>query len=278
MTNLNELVASLQETIRLLGDAKELTQQQVVDATEKAHKLFLEVQRLAHIASNEDLEAFLNRIVLILQQLHQVAQSAAPEVAKYLPAPQQILQQLNQAYSSHVEPMISELQSSLQSGERGNSNQLEQLTMVAGLGQEIFHCCTEMYKYNPQMNTTEKIYSVLGTVLMFAGLGMLVAGIINPVSVPLVASLTVVTLGCYLCKKSIDRHKSPEANNIHESLYRQSEQIDAISKKFNARNYPRQLLTFSPQATVAKEQDDEQKPEFNLLQSLKNGFKNLFNL
>ena len=281
MPDLKTLLAELEEDLRSLTAVAELSQQRLTEAAEDAHALLLEINKLAEAAKNEDLAEFLLKMTAMLNRLHQIAQENAPADAKNLPAPQQILQQLNAAYKTNLQPLIENLHKDLANNTGDNSLKIQQLGMVATLGSEVFRCCSAVNNNWDKMNSNQKIASTIGMVMMFTGLGMLVAATINPVSVPVLAAITVITLGCFLCKKAVEKRNTLEANIIRDSTDKQLEHTDTLSKIFGVNNYPRQFLTFVQPQTNVKVKAEEQtpatpKPTINLLDRFKASLKSFF--
>jgi hypothetical protein len=181
-----------------------------------------------------NLIAFMREISQILNTLKDVAQNV-PNLQNF-PAPKQILEQLSASYERHVVPMVQVLEK--------NKDKLEAGSAIAGLGAGVFNTCSKLYQYSDRMDTKEKICAVMGTVLMFAGIGMLIAATINPTTLPVVAGITVVYLGFYLCHRAIQRHENEQSKEIKNALNSVNQSINTVTAQFEVSNAVKDTLRF----------------------------------
>jgi len=278
MANINELIASLQESTANLADGTELSQRQLITGIEKAHKLLLELQKSAKAAKDKEQEEYLARMATILHQLHQVAQEAKPEAARNLSTPQQVFQSLNQAYQKNLVPMLQTLQAGIQQGitvAHGISNtvELERIGSIAGVSIEVFNCCTAVKANWSVMNREEKQASTLGMVLMFTGIGLMIAATVNPATGPVVAGIVVVAVGCKLCRWAVARHKNAEADKVRASTDQIQKLIPNIQKSFDVKATAGKSVQFAPEPKVKATANDN----VTLIDRLQAGFKGFFN-
>lgn len=181
------------------------------------------------------LAAFLLAIKGILSTISDIAHNTSD--LQGFPAPADILNQLTKAYEDNIVPMLDTLEKS--------ADKLDSATPVISLGVAVLGTCKEINKYRDKMDTNEKIYAVCGTVLMFAGLGMLIAATINPTTMPVIAAIAVVTLGVYMCQRSLERHKNLEARNINNSLNNLHSDIKNVSNSFKVSDAVIDAVKFS---------------------------------
>lgn len=270
--NLNASIATLQATISQLSASAELTQKQLESALTDSHRLLQAANESATAVEDRNLQGFLQSMSGLLEQLMQYAPATTPEELESMTPPDQFLERLTGSYQQYIMPMVEEAQRIASS-----DAELRQWGMMAGLGIQVFNSCSEVVKFRKEMNTREKVYAMGGTILMVAGLGLLIASMANPqVSIPVVACLTIIALGCYLCQKAVKRHKSKEAQKVQESLYKQSKCIQDTATVFDkAEQYPKNLLTFSKPATAGIDIPGE-KPEPSIGDKLMSGLRGLF--
>lgn len=271
MPNINVLLANLNETLRSISGPGDLTSPQIQDAVKKANDLIEAIKLQARAAQLKELEDFLNSIQQSLTQLYQVAQTDDPNKSRNLAQPTDILRNITEAFSKNIPPLILKMQHS------GPQSNIQKASMAASLCEEVFISCRDLNTYMPQMNTKEKVCAVLGTVLMFAGVGMLIAATVNPYTLPIIAAVAVITVGCYLAKKAVERHKNAQAQQINASLDKQLVQIDQISSAYGMEAKKREEIKFSAAQACSYQpptiQAVEHKP--NLMEKANNFFKNL---
>jgi hypothetical protein len=178
---------------------------------------------------------FLVSVQGILGSLKLIAANA-PELEGY-PKPGELLEKLTSSYDANITPMIQFLED--------NTQHIEQVGAIAGLGIAVFMSCRELNKYRDQMTTNEKIYAVVGTVLLFTGVAMLVAATVNPTTMPIVAAITILALGRFLCKRAVQKHQDEASKNLDNSLNVVHDNINKVSDKFSISKVVKDTLMFS---------------------------------
>jgi hypothetical protein len=283
MTTLNDALLALEALVLEVSSGAELSHERVLAITEKSHKLLEQINKAIHTAKLKDLEDYINNSILLAQQLHQVAQEKSPESSSRLINPRQIFQGLYQGYKRDIEPVIQKLEKDLDQTHKQHGKQIEQLSLIAGLCSEVFVCSTAVRANWDVMNKNEKVAAALGVVLMFAGIGLLIAAVANPVTVPIVAAVVVVTVGCYLCRWAVAKHKNEHAEQIRHSSGLIPQHLDKISDSFNVKSEVKPHVKFSkgPQPEMKAEEKEVEEPALNtqpnITRRLEAGFNAFFN-
>jgi len=256
--NLESLINSLAHAAEMadrvssnIARADELRRDLLVKAAEKSNLLLEEARKAAEAADDADLKKFLTSVTGIVGHLHQVAQEEAPADAENLSEPQAIFKQLTTSFRTHIQPMLDKIDP-----EGPNKKQIAMLGNVAGLATKTLAVGGKMIGYSDQMDTEERIQAVLGTVLMVAAVGILIAATVNPVTGPAViavtlAAFTLHAMGFHLAKKSIQRHvaaNEPDAEELDHELDETHDQSAAMANDYIADNRSRRTMRFAEPA------------------------------
>lgn len=185
--------------------------------------------------ASKKLITFLGSVQEILTTLKLVALHASDPAA--YPTPGELLEQLTNSYSININPMFDFLEA--------NAQHIEQVAVVAGLGIAVFSACREINKYRDKLDTNEKLYAVAGIVLLATGVAMLVAATVNPTTMPIVAAITVLALGRFLCKRATQKHKNEETKELDKSLHAVQDDINKTSNKFELGKATKAEVMFS---------------------------------
>lgn len=254
---LNELLKAAEMADRVsenISRANEMSRDLFTKATEKANILLAEATKAAEAAQDLDLRNFLRSVTDIAGHMYQVAQEAAPADAENLSEPQKIFQQLSASFKSYIDPMLKKIDP-----EGPNKKQIEMLGNIAVMSAKTMTVCGKMISYSDKMSTDEKMHAVLGTVLMVAAVGVLIAATVNPVSGPavfgvMIAAFTLHAMGYHLAKKSIAKHieNEPEAQEIDVELDAAHADAKNMSRDYVAENRSRREMGFSPTAAEEK--------------------------
>lgn len=255
-----DLIAFNKQVNELLEQIKVSTEQQNKQLSKnvaaKTKKQMDEAKIILHLTN------FLTQIQAITEILSNIAESLPN--AKGFPTPGELLQQLAVTYEKNVEPMLVEMSK--------DSQHIAKVSLIAGAATEVFSSCRNINKHRENMDTKEKLYAVLGAVLMFAGIGMMIAATVNPVTMPIIAAITVVTLGCFLCRRAMKRHQDNKKDELSKSLDRVDATIDAIGEKNKISKNKRHAIKFS--AAVACGVAAEPTPEIK--EKLRNELEEFF--
>jgi len=231
----------------LLVDATSLSEKKhLLAVIIKSHNLLAEMINIAK--QNKTLEYFLNNVSNALLELYQVAQSTEenPRYAK----PREILQQLATSYQESMVPMLTRLHNLSQ-----DSDNMLRITSIASLGNEVITCSSQLYQFSDKLDTTEKTHAMLGTVLMYAGIGLSITILSGyAVDIPLLTALTCIASGCALARVAMDHYKNlPEADLARTALSNIPSAIAKIDKDPQEHAYLQLILSSDVEAvTIAK--------------------------
>ena len=230
-----------------ISRANEMSRDLFTKATEKANILLEEATKAAEAAQDLDLRNFLRSVTGIVGHMYQVAQEVAPADTENLSEPQKIFQQLSASFKSYIDPMLKKIDP-----EGPNKKQIAMLGNIATMSAKTMTVCSKMISYSDKMNTDEKMYAVLGTVLMVAAVGILIAATVNPVTGPavfgvMIAAFTLHALGYHLGKKSIERHvaNEPQAKEIDKELDEVHADSSKMSRDYIAENRSRREMGYT---------------------------------
>jgi len=252
--NITQL-AELQRKILLLDSNSLGEKKTLLEVIVRSHNLLAEMISLAK--QNKTLEYFLNNISNALLELYQTAQSNGdnPRLAK----PREILQQLAIAYQESMVPMLTRLHNLSQ-----DSDNMLRITSIASLGNEIITCSSQLYQFSDNLDTNEKIHAMLGTVLMYAGIGLSITILSGyTADIKIFESLTCIALGCALARIAMNHYKDlPEADLARTALANIPAAIAKIDKDPQEQAHLHKILSGD---VVAKlEAVPETKPESEL--------------
>ncbi len=282
MDNLIKQLKEFETSIVNIYNAADLHWSELNLAIKRASELIAQIKLSSKTNKNLQLQTFMASILASLQMLQEFAiqsqANAVDSAAKpiltsnteaEMPGMKKIMQYLSKTYHDHLEPMIREIGNKKDSEHLGVS--LEQANMFATLGNNVLNCTNDIVMFRENMNRQEKICATLGVIMMFAGLGLLLAAMINPATAPIVVPLVIISLGCYLCRKSVQRHKlenNPAAVNIDKNLDKAAESVDKITTELKQVNPARKYLFFSEGPTSDS--------SFAFMDTIINRFKQLF--
>lgn len=220
----------------LLVDAESLSEKKhLFEVIIKSHALLAEMTNMAK--QNKTLEFFLNNISNALLELYQMTQ--ATEDNQRLTRSREILQQLATTYQESMVPMLTRLHNL--SPETDN---MLLITSIASLGNEIITCSSQLYQFSDKIDTIEKIYAMLGTILMYAGIALSITILSSyAVNIPILASLTCIALGCILARLAMNHYKDlPEADLARTALSNIPTAIEKIEKDPQDQEYLQNIL------------------------------------
>lgn len=165
----------------------------------RSHNLLNEMIIIAN--KNKNLEYFFNTISNALLELYTAAQpnqnNARPAQAR------EILQQLAITYQEALVPMLTRLHNLSQ-----DSANMLRITSIASLGNEIINCSSQLYQFIDTLDTNQKIYAMLGCILMYAGIGLAITTLSgNTTDTSIIDVLTCITLGLALSRIAMEHYK-----------------------------------------------------------------------
>jgi hypothetical protein len=271
MPNLNEIVASLEEFAQTLGRAAELTQEQMVNAAAKLHDLETYLTNISTQSKNEDLRKFFNGLGLMANKLHHFAQDNTENV-QYM---HNLFKEAEQSAEATLGPIFQNIKnkSAATASTAANHDMSELMLGLPALGVSVFNHTKEVYNNFPNMTRNEKIVATAGVLLMFTGLGMLIAATANPVTCPVIAGILVIGVGIALCKYAVKRHNEQQLAAKAADV---TQQLDSIEERYgHPKSLTKQTISFGS-SSAAKAEKQEAKPEAepSLLARLKNAFSN----
>jgi hypothetical protein len=233
--HINQL-AELQREILLLDATSLGEKKNLLEVIVKSHNLLAELISLAK--QNKTLEYFLNNIANALLELYQTAQSN--EDNPRLANPREILQQLATTYQEAMVPMLTRLHNLSQ-----DSDNMLRITSIASLGNEVITCSSQLYQFIDKLDTNEKIHAMLGTVLMYAGIGLAITTLSGyAVDNRILDALTCITLGCALARIAMDHYKDlPEADLARTAIANIPAAIAKIDKDPQEQDYLHKILS-----------------------------------
>jgi hypothetical protein len=242
MTTLPEInlqtkqLEELQREILLLDATSLGEKKNLLDVIVKSHNLLAEIITLAK--KNKNLEYFLNNISNALLELYHTVQSDEknPRQAK----PREILQQLATTYQESMVPMLTRLHNLSQ-----DSDDMLRITSIASLGNEIITCSSQLYQFSDNLDTHEKVHAMLGTLLMYAGIGLSITTLSGyAVDIQIFEALTCIALGCALARIAMDHYKDlPEADLARTALANIPAAIAKIDKDPQEQAYLHKILS-----------------------------------
>lgn len=220
----------LQREILLVNTASVGEKKYLVEIIRTSHDLVTEINNVAK--QNKALGRFLGTISGILLELYKVSQATqeTPHHAK----PREILQHLATTYQDSIVPILTRLHNLSQDTEN-----MLRITSLASLGNEIITCSAQLYQFSDKIDTNEKNYAVLGTVLMYAGIGLAITILARyATDMQVLQALTCIALGYALAKTAMDYYKDlPEADLARTALSHIPTAIAKIEKAPQEQEY-----------------------------------------
>lgn len=274
-----QLLDNMQASVQNICEkATKVQKEEVAAALSAAHDLLAKAKEAAHNEEMDNVKKFLASLANLTAQLQQKVRSFSPD--NYVPEQyQSIYEQATGAYQEYIVPLLPVIQEQVENGKLPTSKTV--WLAVAALGYQALSAGLEVIKFRNEMNPEEQLIALAGTVVMLAGVGLMIAAIANPqIGIPLVATLAIIMLGTKLCQKATFRLKNDE---IKQSLEKTSQQIEetAIHCNFNreeaAALLKAQALTFSANAPGSTPTSDAGY-EPSLVEKCTKQFKNFFGL
>ncbi len=240
--HMDQLV-DLQREILLVDSTSLGEKKNLLEIIVKSHNLLAEMIKLAK--PNKALEYFLSNISNALLELYQVTQSN-DDNPRFV-NPRDILQQLATTYQESIVPILTRLHNLSQ-----DSDNMLRITSIASLGNEIITCSSQLYQFSDHLDSNEKIHAMLGTILMYTGVGLsitILSGYSEGINV--IAALTCVTLGCALARAAMNHYKDlPEADLTRTALANIPTAIAKIDKDPQEHEYLQQIVVGDIDLTV----------------------------
>lgn len=215
----NDAFAELQKVITRFDENAQATREELLLPLEKTH---VAIKNMIGLAHNRALENFLETIARAVEELYLIAQSNEDNPG--MERPKAILQYLAALYQDTIVPMLTRLHNLAT-----DSDGMLKITTLATLGNEIMTCSNQIYQFSVKMETTEKIYGMLGIVLMMAGIGLTITILSdNNTGTTTIVPLTLITLGSILCGLSIKQHdKDPEVDLARKAVLNTDKSIQS---------------------------------------------------
>lgn len=277
---LSELAQAAESTFqkaRTHAEEAAALKRELLDRTDnESIQLMERLRNIARAAQDFELEQFAAELASVMQDMDQVVQEHAPATAAHLSTPREILGKVNNAFTTHIAPMLQQAQAAAHDPKQATS-----VGNLLNVAQQTFNCCAQMVNYHSKMNTEEKMYAVMGTVLMVAGIGCLVAAACNPVTGPALAAIAIAgftlhALGLKLAKNSIARHidAEPEAAQIATNLDHLEADTKTLKEQFDTRppKVPVSFAQAGPQSGPGAGPQPQREPD--LMASFKSAVGN----
>ncbi len=251
MQAINHTTANLEVQLQKLLSANEIGGIQLTVSIQYALLLLQDTKNITRALNNSLLNEFLNANTIILQQLQQVSQTLDANNPLIIKS-SDVMLQLTHMYQDAIVPLLTRLHN-LSNAE----HDIHRITSITSLGNEINTCSGQINQFNEKFNVIEKIYTMLGILLMLSSISMMVAIISKPsIEIPLLTPLTILTLGCSICKKIMEAHLSdPGSDLITTSIKKIEPLILDVAKDFaEEEQHPQNqvILQAKPSAKTAK--------------------------
>lgn len=208
---LNTELAELQRQVLSMDNAIQPDRAQLIHTIQKSHDLLIAIMQVSK--HGKVLENFFNLITQATEELYRVAQVTTDK--PLITRPKAFLQQLAVTYQESMVPMLTRLHNLA-----NDSDDMLKITSIASLGNEVITCSSQIYQYSDKLDVTETMHAILGIVLMFAGIGLIIAILSNSApGIQLMDAITLIAISYTLCKVAIKNHiKVPEADLTIRSI------------------------------------------------------------
>lgn len=267
MQPINHITSSLETQLQLLHTA-DLSGAQLSLGLGNALELLAETKVIARHLNNQMLNDFLNANHIILAQLQNSTADLKPE-DPILSKSNEIMLQLTHMYQDAIVPLLTRLHNLT-----NETDDMQKITAITSLGNEINTCSGQINQFSDKFNLTEKICTMFGIILMLSSISMLVAILSKPtIEIPVLTPLTVMGLGCSLCKHVMDNHRDdPGSDLITTSIKKIEPLIYDVAKNFahdsslaitepHTTHKSTAKKTVKPKKVVKAEEDDKKHQE-----------------
>lgn len=270
-----KILEELENAVKEISAQQDLVDSQKIKEAVAAAQIMLAAAAAAQAQSQEELKSYSK---LLADQSGEILKAAIAEnIEQFAPEQfQSLFEQASEGYRDFIRPILDEYQKAPDS----DSLQVDNHTYmaIASLGLQIYKTSKAVYALREEMEPKERIMALAGTLLMFAGVCLMIAAIANPqIGIPLFATITMVNVGITLCQQSTKRLKNEAVNTSLEIAADKAKQTSDVlnnRKPAVAAEPARTSLNFSNASDPAASKKSE-KPDF--VQDCTNFIKKLFN-
>lgn len=249
MQAINRIIPNLQEQIWQFDATAPSSGQQLATAIETAYALVLETKAAAKSLNNNQLLDFFNANVVMLSQLHIVAQNPNPD-NPLLAKSTAIMQQLSIMYQDIIVPMLTRLHNL-----SPESDNMQKITAITSLGNEIITFSAQINQFSDKFTLQEKIIAIFGILLMLSSISMMVTILTkDSVDMSMFTALSIVALGCCICRKAMQAHASDPGTDLITTSVKKMEPLICDIAKDNPHEQQqlKQILMGSASAKITE--------------------------
>ncbi len=246
LPQIHNAAVRVQSTIQEIYKGKNLDTKILLRALLHTNKLIYQIGNLFTDSKNLGITLFLTDIINSIHDISKAIKNVDSKIEN-VAGPDDLIHKLTISFSKNIQPYFNDIDV------KYTVQQIKQLSVIANLAHEAFNYAQEINTYKNKMNTTEKIYSVCGSIFMLAGVGMMMTINIQPeAGVSIAIAMLSNKLGYHICSKAIVEHKNNHAKKIQASLDQQHAHlatINAISDLTPDLKSPHDLIT-KPRLTL----------------------------
>lgn len=262
MQAINQITTSLRTKLDGLNATNILGGREFVLSIVTAHELLLSTKELCKSLNNQMLADFFTANIFILNQL-QIAAQNQEEDATIIVKSSDVMLQLSHIYQDAIVPLLTRLHNLSDA-----TSDIHKITAITSLGNEIITLSGQINQFNEKFDLSERMYTMFGIILLLSSISMLVVILSKSnLEIPVVTPLTIMSLGCGICAKAMQSHKSdPGTDLITTSLKKIEPLIYDVAKSFDENQVEEvaNAVTKSPKQTKVKKppsKKTQQMPE-----------------
>lgn len=166
----------------------------------------------------------------------------------------EFFEQASAGYEEYIQPLLDKYQENIADNKTIVDN--SSYIAIANLGMQIYNTSKEVYKLQDQMQPQERIMALAGTLLMCAGICLMIAALANPqIGIPLFATFAMVQVGVKLCQWSTKRLTNDAINDSLTSTAAKAKETEGLleNKKTHTKEPARTSLNFSSNNSTASQ-------------------------